>query len=1050
MDARLRRVVPFALLACGAGLLGAQAGEDPWRSGCRLESWGRIERIQRYPLFDPQAPDWAALCKDADPVVRAAAALGVGRTADARLVALVVPLIDDPSPLARECALWAALQMDSPAVIDPVLKVVATWQKLEGGMAVCDPYLIARIGLPFDLAREPLRVRAEWVRKLDPSMCMPVRPERPDWQPQVAMCAGKSQMDSGDSLHVRLLVTVRLREGERLSTRQLLDSCGYWCPLNPGPRGERELYNQRLFFPRDLEGGAEPRELASPDAMHHTFEAVISTSRKPVPPDVYVFRAFGASPPLLLRVTRSAEMEKRVAELAAKPDNAKLLGEQRVAAAVPALIEQFRKNAGKNNFAVAGALARIGDPAAIPVLLEHPFMRDDDVIGDASGAVALFGEAARAHCEKRVVAWKDALAQGDEGVARLMACLHVLGPNASGEAEKALLDLIEHLSKKTALSDRGWELYLLATALCAVAPRSPDKVVEVIWGMRGRPAGQALVANLRSMDDDALLPIATALWRRVKQEDRETYDFQRSLLDVMQYHRISRIVLEDDAPILTEREAEVALDAALNERSHGARTLERVSKLLDANKGPLVRIKLGQLCLDMNRMAEAEKLLAACLPELKEDWQKIQGSYYLAQALSAQGKRAEATKLLKEALALAQPHTVYGGVRTDLQRESIEKALQSLSAVSADSPIRFRRLSGGMERFAVAEKRIWQLDRLNRLCAWDPFGEERSVAAVMPRPVLDFVALDRSCVFVAFAGGMVALYQEGNDAAIWKRPLSLGFQSFLSVSPKLITLGDEEGTLHALDPTTGRTLWSRKGNPSPRRRDYRPHVPGCVGQHGDTLLLPDRALEPSELECIESGTGQRRWAYRPPFTTAKVAFAKGLVFLAGGRGQIEAVSLADGTRKWEKDFETPEAVLGRRIALAAAGDGSRVYLAANATVHALAVATGEELWSYTWAPKPKGEKARLDLPDSVFVWPAAGVTYFVADWEADVEEHRERTDVVLLDDKGKALAHETAPHEQGWPRWVKDAFVDGRSLVVRREAAWEVWEVGDLKAGEAP
>ena len=109
----------------------------------------------------------------------------------------------------------------------------------------------------------------------------------------------------------------------------------------------------------------------------------------------------------------------------------KTLGEQRALAAVPKLLETFVANAGKNNFAVAKALARIGDPAAIPVLLKHPHMVDDDLLGNTERELASFGPAADLHFEKLIVNWRRVRA-GSEAES-LPIALKLLGPRGSAE-----------------------------------------------------------------------------------------------------------------------------------------------------------------------------------------------------------------------------------------------------------------------------------------------------------------------------------------------------------------------------------------------------------------------------------------------------------------------------------------------------------------------------------------------------------------------------------------------------------------------------------------
>lgn len=57
---------------------------DPWVSGYALEGWDRIAALQRYPILDENPPDWQAVSRDKDPLVRTAAAMAMARTAGCR------------------------------------------------------------------------------------------------------------------------------------------------------------------------------------------------------------------------------------------------------------------------------------------------------------------------------------------------------------------------------------------------------------------------------------------------------------------------------------------------------------------------------------------------------------------------------------------------------------------------------------------------------------------------------------------------------------------------------------------------------------------------------------------------------------------------------------------------------------------------------------------------------------------------------------------------------------------------------------------------------
>ena len=143
--------------------------EGVWTSGVSVEPWERIETLQKYPLLaSAPAPDWESLCNDDNPLVRTAVALAIGRMGDPRLIPLLVPLLEDKWPITRRCALRALLQMDSPLVKEPLLKVIGSWEDLDTSLSgMHNSMLFRRIGLPRELTGMRLSDRRSWLEKFE-------------------------------------------------------------------------------------------------------------------------------------------------------------------------------------------------------------------------------------------------------------------------------------------------------------------------------------------------------------------------------------------------------------------------------------------------------------------------------------------------------------------------------------------------------------------------------------------------------------------------------------------------------------------------------------------------------------------------------------------------------------------------------------------------------------------------------------------------------------------------------------------------------------------
>ena len=276
---------------------------DPWAAGCSLEPWQRIRAIQRYPFYDAEAPDWAGLAGDESPLVRAVAAIGIGRTGDAGLVPLLVPMLDEDGPLLRHCALWALVQMESDGIKKPLLKALRTSEEMNLTVAGFDfSPLQWRLGFPFDFVHSDRERRRAWLEGFDEvawrvgSAASP----RPGLSPRI--CIGESEINSGEPLDLRIQLSNEMPGPDASKTRISLEEynrywdpwsrSGRWHPIKSSlalPKKDESDSRAHLYQIVDGEKREERIMVRPGETLTLDFTAVVRS--EPLKPGIYLFQA---------------------------------------------------------------------------------------------------------------------------------------------------------------------------------------------------------------------------------------------------------------------------------------------------------------------------------------------------------------------------------------------------------------------------------------------------------------------------------------------------------------------------------------------------------------------------------------------------------------------------------------------------------------------------------------------------------------------------------------------------------------------------------------
>jgi hypothetical protein len=345
----------------------------------------------------------------------------------------------------------------------------------------------------------------------------------------------------------------------------------------------------------------------------------------------------------------------------------------------------------------------------------------------------------------------------------------------------------------------------------------------------------------------------------------------------------------------------------------------------------------------------------------------------------------------------------------------------------------------------LAGGRAFGVDDARRLVAWDPFRAAGVTVAQLSQPERDFMPLDHSRVFVALDDGTAVLIEDGKDKPVWRRPFSLGINSFLAASPQVITAADEDGTLHALDPRTGDSLWSRKVRGGKwldsRWQSHR----GLIRPAGELLLVPNQPRSPTSFEAVERASGETRWTHRSEFPIAKLACGPEAALLAGQAGELVLLSLADGSIRWKKRMEASVNYPDNELSVTFGVSSDRAFVGLKETLWALDAADGAVLWTWRWNPLPREGK----LGGRGIIWPSlcpsnAGL-YCVLNWETE-GHYNDRADVILLDNNGKLVFHATSPHPPYRTNLAHEPIVSDDAVAFRKDHRWEVWRFDENQA----
>lgn len=1092
--------------ALAAGNVEAGLGPvDPWRAGLRDETWLHISRVQRYPLWSDEEPNWAELARDPNPAVRAATAVAIGRLRAPDLIEPLRVIAESPEQVVRACAYWALVRMPTPKAQRPLMRAFRNWERLPrwATRGTADDRWPTP---PPSLMRRPREERRQWLDEIDPRLWEPIpeavrRDEESDRDDSLMLCPKVSQLDGGESLSLRLGFVPHPVEAagepdgdeddkaeqreEKKWTLHLANKTANWQRLaDDAGRIDYDTQEQRLPLKQAELPGDETGEITVEADEEARLEIPLSSRRhNPLLPGVYLLLPdrFGLPSPVFVRIQRSRAFEKKIPDLIDRipnEDAVEKLSEQRVRKAGPPMIEAFKENPQANFssfWSFASALAGTRHPAAVPFLLDHA-RRGRGHYGVKY--LLPFGEKAYPAALERVERWRK-LAREDQ--ITLIAALELLSEADLAEKQERRLKRIceEILRELSGRSGNLTDAIILGHLVARLGETHPEAIAEALWRI-----DRGFNAINRAEGQDARR-IIELLWQR-RQEVEPGSRRWRSLIHIA-IRRAPGLLLDSDGNL------QKGVDALAVAKQLDYVRDTQVKRAVAEAITPAVRregtaemcLRLAEVHLDAVRLDRAEPLLDRAIETLRQEVTEednpgqeeggqqreagpdrenaqerdpqhrrrqrerkqrrrnlTEALYHRGRLHLARGEPVRAEKDLAEAHEWAEPFVHHH--QPGLTKPGVEHWL-TIARRTPRGPRLEVRVKGARRSgraLGNTDGYLFARDDRDRIRRITPMGREAELIATVPYAKA-WKPLDSERIVVSFEH-RVAMYELGDRKARWIRTITSAYPRVETASGRAVTVVDADGTLWCLDADTGETRWSRpllQRDPSHHHLRYKKQV----HQHGDALIFD--ILEHSErskgLHAFGLRTGEPLW------THGEVKSPVEFIPSDGRAGEPLFVSY----------YEEPEV----RIAALDPADGSVLwrrrlgtglyefrmspdrkilYISTGRWVWAADTHTGRFLWTWRWPMLGVEEIAGRRAR----MVPTEQGLWVLFKWtttgEGD-EDERSRVDVILLSTEGEFLVSETASYTRDIRVYLRHGFTGGRGLALKFLSYWQVWRYED-------
>ena len=222
-----------------------------------------------------------------------------------------------------------------------------------------------------------------------------------------------------------------------------------------------------------------------------------------------------------------------------------------------------------------------------------------------------------------------------------------------------------------------------------------------------------------------------------------------------------------------------------------------------------------------------------------------------------------------------------------------------------------------------------------------------------------FVTVNDSGLIKNMGTGFIYALNAENGQFLWRQQIAdAPSHSLPLVIKEKVFIGDDSGTLNALDATTGKILWQKKLVGDGEIHSSPAYADGLIfiGTEGDARYH-EHPPHPSSMFALKPSSGEVVWQFPIDYTQggtnlihATPAISDGVVYFGSENGYFYALKTSDGQLVWKKQIAVGGMMVGTSSA-AGLGD-SKVFVGLwSGKFLALNQKTGETVWEFSYEGK---------------------------------------------------------------------------------------------------
>lgn len=218
-------------------------------------------------------------------------------------------------------------------------------------------------------------------------------------------------------------------------------------------------------------------------------------------------------------------------------------------------------------------------------------------------------------------------------------------------------------------------------------------------------------------------------------------------------------------------------------------------------------------------------------------------------------------------------------------------------------------VAGSALPVVAANEHLYLADGRGSIYALDPEDGRREWRTRVEIGVSGGPGIDDGLFVVGSRDGRVVALEAPDGETRWRQQLSSEVLAVPAVGPENVFVRTADGRVHALARGSGRERWTHEGD-----------VPAlALRGTGDPVLAGDYVLagfDDGELKALSRASGEVAWSVtvseprgsadmdRVRDVDATPVVRDDTVYSVGYRGQLLAVSLADGSVAWDRDLSS--------------------------------------------------------------------------------------------------------------------------------------------------